>query len=74
MILHPIHQLNQNAKGLQLANDGMLYTDGKAVKMFAPFEREIEDAQAVVFQIKAADSFRTDISDMKLKSKKIRRS
>lgn len=48
-------ELNQNAPGLQLANDGMLYSKGKAVKMYAPLEREIEEAQAIAFQIKASD-------------------
>jgi len=48
-------ELNQNAPGLQLANDGMLYSRGKAVKMFAPLEREIEEASAIAFQIKASD-------------------
>ena len=37
----------------------MLYVKGKAVQMYKPAETEIEDAQAVVFQIKARD----DISD-----------
>jgi hypothetical protein len=53
-------ELNQNAPGLQLANDGMLYSKGKAIQMFAPLEREIEEAQAIAFQVKAADSFRDD--------------
>ena len=48
-------ELNKNAPGIQLANDGMLYSKGKAVKMFAPLEREIEEASAVAFQIKASD-------------------
>jgi len=48
-------ELNQNAPGLQLANDGMLYSKGKAVQMFAPLEREIEEASAIAFQIKASD-------------------
>jgi hypothetical protein len=48
-------ELNQNAPGLQLANDGMLYSKGKAVQMFAPLEREIEEASAVAFQLKASD-------------------
>ena len=58
-------ELNQNAPGLQLANDGMLYVKGKAVKMYAPAEREIEEAQAVAFQIRARD----DISDEEKASK-----
>ena len=58
-------ELNQNAPGLQLANDGMLYVKGKAVKMYAPAEREIEEAQAVAFQIRARD----DISDKEKASK-----
>ena len=37
------------------ANDGMLYSKGKAVKMYAPLEREIEEAQAIAFQIKSSD-------------------
>jgi hypothetical protein len=53
-------ELNQNAPGLQLANDGMLYSRGKAVKMFAPLERELEEAQAIAFQVKVANSFRDD--------------
>ena len=53
-------ELNQNAPGLQLANDGMLYSKGKAVQMYVPLEREIETASAIAFQIKAADSFRDD--------------
>ena len=48
-------ELNQNAPGLQLANDGMLYSKGKATQMFAPLEREIEEAAAIAFQIKASD-------------------
>ena len=48
-------ELNQNAPGLQLANDGMLYSKGKATQMFAPLEREIEEASAIAFQIKASD-------------------
>ena len=48
-------ELNQNAPGLKLANDGMLYSKGKAVQMYAPLEREIEEASAVAFQIKASD-------------------
>ena len=52
-------ELNPNSPGIQLANDGMLYVKGKAVQMYKPAEKEIEDAQSVVFQIKA----RTDISD-----------
>ena len=48
-------ELNKNAPGLQLANDGMLYSKGKAVQMFAPLEREIEEASAIAFQIKASD-------------------
>ena len=48
-------ELNQNAPGLQLANDGMLYSKGKAVQMYAPLEREIEEASAIAFQIKASD-------------------
>lgn len=48
-------ELNQNAPGLKLANDGMLYSKGKAVKMYAPLEREIEEAQAIAFQIKSSD-------------------
>ena len=48
-------ELNQNAPGLQLANDGMLYSKGKAIQMFAPLEREIEEASAIAFQIKASD-------------------
>ena len=53
-------ELNQNAPGLQLANDGMLYSKGKATQMYAPLEKEIEEASAIAFQIKAADSFRDD--------------
>ena len=53
-------ELNQNAPGLQLANDGMLYSKGKATQIYAPLEREIETASAIAFQIKAADSFRDD--------------
>ena len=53
-------ELNQNAPGLQLANDGMLYSKGKATQMYAPLEREIETESAIAFQIKAADSFRDD--------------
>jgi len=52
-------QIPEKSPGLTLANDGMLYVKGKAVQMYKPAEREIEDAQAVVFQIKARD----DISD-----------
>jgi len=48
-------ELNQNAPGLKLANDGMLYSKGKAVQMYAPLEKEIEEAQAIAFQIKASD-------------------
>ena len=48
-------ELNQDAPGIQLANDGMLYSKGTAVKMFAPLEREIEEASAIAFQIKASD-------------------
>ena len=33
----------------------MLYSKGKAVQMFAPLEREIEEASAIAFQIKASD-------------------
>jgi len=52
-------QIPEKSPGLTLANDGMLYSKGKAVQMYKPAEKEIEDAQSVVFQIKA----RTDISD-----------
>tara|TARA_R100001594_G_scaffold67127_1_gene101479 strand:- start:975 stop:2441 length:1467 start_codon:yes stop_codon:yes gene_type:complete len=52
-------QIPEKSPGLRLANDGMFYVKGKAVKMYPPAETEIEDAQAVVFQIKARD----DISD-----------
>ena len=52
-------QIPEKSPGLTLANDGMLYVKGKAVQMYKPAETEIEDAQAVVFQIKARD----DISD-----------
>tara|TARA_R100000030_G_scaffold54788_1_gene41289 strand:+ start:980 stop:2383 length:1404 start_codon:yes stop_codon:yes gene_type:complete len=48
-------ELNQNAPGIQLANDGMLYSKGKAVKMFPALEKEIEEASAIAFQIKASD-------------------
>ena len=48
-------ELNQNAPGLKLANDGMLYSKGKAVQMYAPLEKEIEEAQAIAFQIKASN-------------------
>ena len=57
--LPPPSQIPEKSPGLTLANDGMLYVKGKAVKMYPPAETEIEDAQAVVFQIKARD----DISD-----------
>ena len=33
----------------------MLYSKGKATQMFAPLEREIEEAAAIAFQIKASD-------------------
>jgi hypothetical protein len=57
-------ELNQNAPGLKLANDGMLYSKGKAVQMYAPLEREIEEAAAIAFQIKAADSFRNENGEL----------
>ena len=52
-------EIPQKAPGLILANDGMLYSRGKAVKMYAPAEREIEEAQGIAFQIKVRD----DLSD-----------
>tara|TARA_A100001515_G_scaffold134300_1_gene124192 strand:+ start:180 stop:1625 length:1446 start_codon:yes stop_codon:yes gene_type:complete len=55
----------KNPKSLQLANDGFFYTDGKAQMMYKPAEREIEEAQAVAFQIRARD----DISDEEKASK-----
>ena len=58
-------ELNQDAPGIQLANDGMLYSKGKAVKMFAPLEREIEEASAVAFQLKASD-LPDDVKEEKL--------
>ena len=57
--LPPPSQIPEKSPGLTLANDVMLYVKGKAVHMYKPAEKEIEDAQAVVFQIKARD----DISD-----------
>ena len=33
----------------------MLYSKVKAVQMYAPLEKEIEEAQAIAFQIKASD-------------------
>ena len=58
-------EIPEKSPGLTLANDGMLYVKGKAVKMYAPAEREIEEAQAVAFQIRARD----DISDEEKASK-----
>jgi hypothetical protein len=55
----------KNTKSLQIANDGFFYTDGKAQMMYKPAEREIEEAQAVAFQIRARD----DISDEEKASK-----
>ena len=48
-------ELNANSPGVQLANDGMLYVKGKATKMYPPLEKEIEEAQAIAFQIKASN-------------------
>ena len=48
-------ELNPNSPGIQLANDGMLYVKGKATKMYPPLEKEIEEAQAIAFQIKASN-------------------
>ena len=45
----------KNTKSLQLANDGFFYTGGKAKMMYKPLEREIEEASAIAFQIKASD-------------------
>jgi len=58
-------EIPEKSPGLTLANDGMLYSRGKAVKMYAPAEKEIEEAQAVAFQIRARD----DISDEEKASK-----
>ena len=33
----------------------MLYSKGKAVQTYAPLEKEIEEASAIAFQIKASD-------------------
>ena len=46
----------KNPKSLQLANDGFFYTDGKAQMMYKPAEKEIEEAQAIVFQIRSSNA------------------
>jgi hypothetical protein len=46
----------KNTKSLQLANDGFFYVDGKAQMMYKPAEKEIEEAQAIVFQIRSSDA------------------
>jgi len=58
-------ELNENAPGIQLANDGMLYSKGKAIKMFPALEKEIEEASAVAFQLKASD-LPDDVKEEKL--------